>query len=66
MNTTNMIPEDSLAEKFRVVTRLGEMMIKNGGEIFRAETSMRYAAKAYGLTEFEPYVLANGIFLLLL
>ena len=54
MNTTNMIPEDSLAEKFRVVTRLGEMMIKNGGEIFRAETSMRYAAKAYGLTEFEP------------
>ncbi len=66
MNTTNMIPEDSLAEKFRVVTRLGEMMIKNGGEIFRAEASMRYAAKAYGLTEFEPYVLANGIFLLLL
>ena len=62
MNTTTMIPEDSLAEKFRVVTRLGEMMIKNGGEIFRAETSMRYAAKAYGLTEFEPYVLANGIF----
>ena len=62
MNTTNMIPEDSLAEKFRVVTRLGEMMIKNGGEIFRAEASMRYAAKAYGLTEFEPYVLANGIF----
>ena len=54
MNTTNMIPEDSLAEKFRVVTRLGEMMIKNGGEIFRAEASMRYAAKAYGLTEFEP------------
>ena len=62
MNTTNMISEDSLAEKFRVVTRLGEMMIKNGGEIFRAEASMRYAAKAYGLTEFEPYVLANGIF----
>ena len=58
MNTTNMISEDSLAEKFRVVTRLGEMMIKNGGEIFRAEASMRYAAKAYGLTEFEPYVLA--------
>lgn len=45
MNTTNMIPEDSLAEKFRVVTRLGEMMIKNGGEIFRAEASHALCSK---------------------
>lgn len=49
-------------ERFRVVTRLGEMMVVNGGEIFRADAAMQYAAKAYGLKDFHAYTVANGIF----
>ena len=49
-------------EKFSLITRLGEMIIKNGGEIFRADGAMRYAAKAYGLEDFHSYVVSNGIF----
>lgn len=49
-------------QKFRLVTRLGELILLSGGEIFRAEEAMRYAAAAYGLQEFHAYVIANGIF----
>ena len=48
--------------KFRLVTRLGETMLKNGGEIFRADEAMRYAADAFGLKDFCSYVIANGMF----
>lgn len=48
--------------KFRLVTRLGEMMLKNGGEIFRADEAMHYAAEAFGLQDFCSYVIANGMF----
>lgn len=48
--------------KFRLVTRLGEAMLKNGGEIFRADEAMHYAAEAFGLQDFCSYVIANGMF----
>ena len=48
--------------KFRLVTRLGETMLKNGGEIFRADEAMHYAADAFGLRDFCSYVIANGMF----
>lgn len=48
--------------KFRLVTRLGETMLKNGGEIFRADEAMHYAADAFGLQDFCSYVIANGMF----
>lgn len=54
--------ETGKIEKFRLVTRLGETILKNGGEIFRADEAMRYAAKAYDLEDFHSYVVANGIF----
>ena len=55
-------PEYGEKELFSLITRLGEMIIKNGGEIFRADGAMRYAAKAYGLQDFHSYVVSNGIF----
>lgn len=37
-------------------------MLLNGGEIFRTDEAMRYAAQAMELEEFHAYVIANGIF----
>lgn len=66
-NETNMqdieaMPVSAETMKFRLITRLGEMILKHGGEIFRADEAMRYAAKAYGLHDYHAYVIANGIF----
>ena len=49
-------------EVFDLVNRMGEAILSNGGEIFRADEAMRNAAKALGLKEFNAYVIANGIF----
>lgn len=44
------------------VTRIGEVLLKNGGEIFRVQQTMQLVAKAYGIPGFQVYVLANGLF----
>lgn len=45
-----------------LTTRIGEVLLKNGGEIFRVQETMQRIAKAYGVEGFHVYVLANGIF----
>lgn len=45
-----------------LTTRIGEVLLKNGGEIFRVQETMQRIAKAYGVKQFHVYVLANGIF----
>lgn len=45
-----------------LTTRIGEVLLKNGGEIFRVQQTMQLIAKAYGVQGFHVYVLANGIF----
>ena len=45
-----------------LVTRIGEVLLKNGGEIFRVQQTMQLIAKAYEIEGFEVYVLANGLF----
>lgn len=49
-------------ECFRLVTQMGSAMLLNGGEIFRTNEAMQYAAQALNLAEFNAYVIANGIF----
>ena len=56
------IEECPQLERFRLVTRLGNAILSNGGEVFRAEQAMRYAARALQLEAFNAYVIANGIF----
>ena len=56
------IEECSQIERFRLVTRLGNAILSNGGEVFRAEQAMEYAARALRLEAFSAYVIANGIF----
>ncbi len=45
-----------------LVTCIGEVLLKNGGEIFRVQQTMQLVAKAYGIPGFQVYVLANGLF----
>lgn len=45
-----------------LITRIGEVLLKNGGEIFRVQQTMQLVAKAYGIPGFQVYVLANGLF----
>lgn len=47
-----------------LTTRIGEVLLKNGGEIFRVQETMQRIAKAYGVEGFHVYVLANGYFCL--
>lgn len=42
--------------------RIGEVLLKNGGEIFRVQETMQRIAQAYGEEHFHVYVIANGIF----
>ena len=56
------IEECSQMERFNLVTRLGNDILINGGEIFRANEAMQYAARVLRLEGFNAYVIANGIF----
>lgn len=49
-------------EIYELVTRLGNDIMLNGGEIFRANEAMSRAAQTYHLNSFSAYVIANGIF----
>ncbi|MCI8326241.1 MAG: threonine/serine exporter family protein [Lachnospiraceae bacterium] len=40
----------------------GEILIKNGGEISRAESTMRHIIESYDIKDYHVYVLSNGIF----
>lgn len=40
----------------------GEILIKNGGEIFRVEDTMMRIIESYGIKDYNVYVLSNGIF----
>lgn len=56
------IEDCSQMERFNLVTRLGNDIVVNGGEIFRAEQAMKFAAEALQLEGFDSFVIANGIF----
>ncbi len=40
----------------------GELLLKNGAEIFRVEDTMEKIAAAYGAENYSVYVISNGIF----
>lgn len=56
------IAECSQMERFNLITRLGNDILVNGGEIFRANEAMQYAAAVFRLEGFNAFVIANGIF----
>ena len=47
---------------FRLVLKAGEVLLHNGGEIFRVEQTMELIAKHYGVVSIDVYAVSNGIF----
>jgi len=45
-----------------VATLAGELLLKNGAEITRIESTMGHIFEAYGYTDYHIYAVANGIF----
>lgn len=54
--------KDTIKEKFDLTVDVGELIIANGGEIFRAHETMLRMAKYFRLENFDTYIIANGIF----
>lgn len=42
--------------------KMGEALLRNGAEIFRVQETMERVAHAYGIEEYDVYVLSNAIF----
>lgn len=42
--------------------KMGETLLRNGAEIFRVQETMERVARAYGIEEYDVYVLSNAIF----
>lgn len=59
-----MNEQQEQAEKklFDLVVQMGELILINGGEIFRAHETMLYTAKNFGLADFQAFEIANGLF----
>ncbi|WP_294497399.1 threonine/serine exporter family protein [uncultured Gemmiger sp.] len=45
-----------------LVIDAGSTLLENGGEVFRVQQTMQIMADSLGITDFNVYVLANGIF----
>ncbi len=49
-------------ERFDLVVLMGEIILFNGGEIFRANETMECAAQHFSVQKFSAFITANGIF----
>jgi uncharacterized membrane protein YjjP (DUF1212 family) len=49
-------------EILTLTVEIGDLMLRNGAEIFRVEDSMLHILNSFGLEEYDVYVLSNGIF----
>ena len=56
------IEQQERRDVLELTIRIGEVLLKNGGEIFRVQETMQRIAQAYGEEHFHVYVIANGIF----
>ena len=49
-------------EILALTVELADVMLRNGGEIYRIEDTVTHILKAYNVESFDVYVLSNGIF----
>ena len=45
-----------------LAVEIGDVLLRNGGEIYRVEDTILHVLDAYGVAEYDVYVLSNGIF----
>lgn len=49
-------------ELLHFAVELGDLMLRNGAEIYRVEDTIIMIMKSFGVVDFDVYVLSNGIF----
>lgn len=52
----------SRQKKITLVVNIGEALLKNGGEVYRVEDTMKRLLTHYGFNFFNVYTVSNGIF----
>lgn len=45
-----------------LAVEMGDLLLRNGGEIYRVEDTILHVLEAYGMDNYDVYVLSNGIF----
>ena len=50
-------------EKVALAIAIGEEMLKNGGEVYRVDDTIRRILKYYGFKSFNVFVISNGLFI---
>lgn len=53
---------DNTKEILTLAVEIGDAMLRCGAEIYRVEDSVIRILEAFGLDDFDAYVLSNGIF----
>lgn len=56
------MPMNDSKQVLELCVRVGQVLLRNGGEIFRVQETMERIAAAYGVESFNAYVLTNGVF----
>jgi len=54
--------EGNSCSSIQLAFQMGEALLENGSEIFRAQETMEIVAASFNVEEFNTYVLTNGIF----
>ena len=49
-------------EVLSLAVEIADVMLRNGGEIYRIEDTVIHILKAYNIENFDVYLLSNGIF----
>ena len=49
-------------EILTLAVEIGDVLLRSGGEIYRVEDTILHILNAFGLEEYDVYVLSNGIF----
>lgn len=57
---------DNTKEMLTLAVEIGDAMLRCGAEIYRVEDSVIRILEAFGLDDFDAYVLSNGIFTFIL
>ena len=60
-----VLRQEDAAQAARVlalVMKVGRVLLENGAEVFRVHETMTIMARSYGLTNYNDYVLTNGLF----
>ena len=49
-------------EKVLIAVEIGEELLKNGGEVYRVDDTVKRILSFYGFKDFNVYIISNGIF----